>query len=481
MKIKSVKPIGREKTLDLEVNHYLHQYYCNGLLTSNSHSVSYTYVSFREYWLKAHYDAEFNVALLNNTPLQKEKKGESIIAGYLTEMIKKGFTIHRPNINESERNFTLKSDTDIIWGLNWVKNLTDKSIFDIISDRELNGGFESVQDFYNRIGASVLNKRVLEGLVWSGALDDFIEDGSFENRFHLYNYIFKTLKKTSKVEPPKQSEEELIDREIDYITISFQEMQNFSKTRNDWEERTGIEIDHLFRVEDEGQYNCIGIVDKLENKKTKNGKDYVRITLRDETKILKMVYVWPWKCKGWDSVRKGMLIQASLNNDGNFIHLIGWTLITQSERQVAIEKQEKEEQEQVEKEKKAEEEVKNKEFIQNFKNIYSKWNTTFSAERKMDKNINQPWLEIKSKYDTYTILVYKFDEEKGIPRKDLIYMKDKFEAIYLVNGEEYLFDMRTFQDKMAKVKSHGDRKKYPKIPDDIEHQMSEQIIVNKLS
>lgn len=443
-----------------------------------SHSVSYTYVSFREYWLKAHYDPEFNVALLNNTPLQKEKKGESIIAGYLTEMLKKSYSIERPNINESERSFTLRSDHEIVWGLNWVKNLTDKSIFDIIADRDLNGKFESIDDFYKRIGASVLNKRVLEGLVWSGALDDFMDD-NLKNRYDIYNYIFTTLKKTSKFEPLKFDEEDIIDREIDYISISFQEMKNFATERKEWEDRTGNEIENLFRVEDEGSYSCIGIIDKVENKTTKNGKDYTRITLRDESKILNMVYAWPWKCKGWDSLRKGMLIQASLNNDGNFVHLVGWTLIKESTKQKEVEKKEIEEKNEEEKERVKEEEEKKEKFVSVFKSLYTKWNKDFEAKRNMDKTLNQPWLEISSKYETYKVLVYNFDEDRGIPRKDIIYMKDKFDAIYIINGEANLYDMMTFQSKMAKVKSK-ERKKFPSL-ETLGQTMSEDIITNKIS
>jgi DNA polymerase III alpha subunit len=430
--------------------------------------------------LKAHYDPEFNVALLNNTSLQKEKKGESVIATYLTEMMKKGYTIIPPNVNLSERSFTLKSNSEIVWGLNWIKNLTDKSIFDILSDRELNGEFKNIDDFYERIGGTALNKRVIEALIWSGTLDVFIDGEVFSTRWDVHNYIFGKLKKTSKFQPLTGSNDDLIEKEIEYLSISFEEINNFGKIRKTWEEQSGAEMDFLYLVEDEGQFNAIGIIDRIEEKKTKNGKDYRRITLRDETKILKMVYVWPWKCKGWDSLRKGMLIQASLTNDGTFIHLVGWTMINQSEKQKQIEEKEKQEKKQQETQEKQQQEQEYKKFLDAFKQIYNKWNKQFDVKREIDDISKQPVLRISSKYDSSNIIVYHYSEEKGIPRKDVIKMKE-YDAIYIISDlGEYLFDMHTFQSKMTKVKSQN-RIKYPNIPGDIEKELPEEVIENKLS
>lgn len=445
---------------------------------NKSHSVSYTYISFYEYWLKAYYDPEFNVSLLNNTSLKKEKNGENIISLYLTEIMKKGYTVKRPNINKSDEYFKLNSDTEIQWGLGWVKNLTEKSIFEITSNRYLNGEYISLKDFFDRVGNKALNKRVVDALVWSGALDDFIE-GKIKNRFDLYNYIFTELKK-GKFDPIEGNEEDEIDQEIEFITLSFRELEKFAEIRKHWENNTGTSMDYLFTVEDEGSYNVVGIVDKIENKKTKTGKDYVRITLRDETKIMRMIYAWPWKCKGWDSLRKGMFVQASLTNDGKFVNIVGWTLINESEKQKRIEEERVTEEKREDEERKQAEEEKRKKFLEKFKSIYTKWSSQFNVKRIIDDVMKQPVLHVSSEYGDWTVVVYAFSPDKGIPRKDLVRMKD-FDAIYIVSDEgEYLFEMSVFQSKMTKVKAQS-RIKYPSIPHDIEKQLSEQVIENKLS
>lgn len=476
--ISEIELVGVEDTLDLEIDHENHRFYCEGISTSNSHSISYTFVSFYEYWLKAHYDPEFNVSLLNNTSLKKEKKGENIVSLYLTEIMKKGYKVNRPNVNKSDEFFKLNSDTEIQWGLGWVKNLTEKSIFEITSNRDLNGEYTSLNDFFDRVGSKVLNKRVVDALVWSGALDDFL-GGGVQNRFDLYNHIFTDLKR-GKFEPIKGNEEDEIDQEVEYITLSFRELERFSEVRKHWEDNTGTNMDYLFTVEDEGSYNVVGIVDKIENKVTKTGKDYVRITLRDETKILRMIYAWPWKCKGWDSLRKGMFIQAGLINDGKFVNIVGWTLINESEKEKKLEEERAAEiQKEKEEEKKVDEE-RRKKFLDKFKLIYSKWSSQFNVKRIMDDVMKQPVLHVSSDYGNWTVVVYAFSIEKGIPRKDIIRMKD-FDAIYIVSDSgEYLFEMSVFQSKMTKVKAQN-RIKYPSIPQDIEKQLSEQVIENKLS
>jgi len=324
MKIKSASPIGTKRTMDLEVNHPLHQYYCNGILTSNSHSISYTYTSFREYWLKAHYDPEFNVALLNNTPKGKESRGESVISQYITEILKKGYKILPPSVNISEGEFSLKSDTEIVWGLRWVKNLPDNTIDKIIEERDKNGVFSDLDDFFERIGKSHLNKRALDALVWSGALDEYTRSGDPLDRFELHEKVYTEFRKDKKYEEDQPSIKKLIEKEIEYNSISMIELSFFVDLRKELEEATGSEANYLFELDDEGEYFVVGKVGKVEDKKTKTKKDYKRISLRDETKMLRGIFVWPWKCKGWQGIKEGQIIAAKLHNDGKFINLTNY-------------------------------------------------------------------------------------------------------------------------------------------------------------
>lgn len=330
MRIKSIKHIGKEKTLDLEVNHPLHQFYCNGFLTSNSHSISYTYTSFREYWLKAYYRPEFNVSLLNNTDKGSKKKGESKISIYVTEILGHGMNIIPPNVNTSGVNFELLDDQTISWGLSFIKALPDNAIISILTERKKNGPFKDVDDFYNRITENgkkkaALNKRALDALTWSGALDDFVDVGGFEDRFDLHAYMFTTLRGEKKYEGDKSSYKLIVDREEEYCLLSLTEMESYQQMRKDLNDITGINVNYLYEVEDPGNYYVVGKIEKVEVKKTKTGKDYIRITLKDETKSKPFIYCWSWKnSSDIFSMKRGQIIHGRIENDGNFVNLVGF-------------------------------------------------------------------------------------------------------------------------------------------------------------
>ena len=100
--------------------------------------------------MKYYYMPEFYCALFNNTDAKKEKKGENVIAQYLTEAMKKGFRIHQPNVNKSEIMFAIDGDKDseqrfdITFGLAWIKGLATNSIEKIVQERKDNGPYASI-------------------------------------------------------------------------------------------------------------------------------------------------------------------------------------------------------------------------------------------------------------------------------------------------------------------------------------------------
>ena len=290
---------------------------------NRSHSVSYTLTSYREYWLKAYYPAEFNVALINNTDVKKEKKGESVMAQYITEITRKGFNVLPPSINNSDVNFTLNKKGEILWGLGAIKNLPEKAIEKIMEERQKNP-FADLEDLTNRISGRFLNKRAIDALVWSGALDEFIDEQMFKARVDIYNHIYVNIRHDKKFTPIASSKKFIIDKETEYCKLSLTESKLFNSLRIKWESKNNIDLNPLYEVEELGNaYKGIGKVVKLENKITKTKKPYIRISLQDETHILKNVYCWPWKLSEDDleALKTGVLIYAELSNESGFINL----------------------------------------------------------------------------------------------------------------------------------------------------------------
>jgi len=255
-----------------------------------SHSVSYTYISFREFWLKTYYDLEYNVSLLNHNDLESS-------VGYITAMINKGYKISYPNINKSQKYFSI-FENDIVWGLSNIKGIPDKIVEQIIEERN-NGEYKSIEDLFNRVKIS---NSVAECLIWSGALNglesnqetDIFGNVLYEinDRYSLSEYVQKSILKNKKFEKKTDS---IIDIEKEYLKISFEEISKFSERKNYIQKKTKVQIDSICDCDSDGKYNIFGSVQTIQKKKTANGKDYIKITIRDETDIMTGISIWPWK------------------------------------------------------------------------------------------------------------------------------------------------------------------------------------------
>jgi len=140
-----------------------------------AHSVAYSIISYRTAWLKAHYPAEFMAALLSSEIGNTDK-----VVSYIGEARGLGIRVLAPSVVESRYRFTVVADPDsadrpaIRFGLGAIKGVGHSAILSIIEARE-EAPFESFLDFLERIDLRLNNKRVIEALIGSGALDDFGE------------------------------------------------------------------------------------------------------------------------------------------------------------------------------------------------------------------------------------------------------------------------------------------------------------------
>ncbi|MGW8283911.1 MAG: helix-hairpin-helix domain-containing protein, partial [Gemmatimonadota bacterium] len=134
-----------------------------------AHSVAYAVISYRTAWLRAHYPAEFMAALLSSIIDNTDK-----VVRYITTARSMGLEVLPPSVSESRYKFTVVDDQRIRFGLGAIKGVGGSAIRSITISRE-QAPFESLFDFCNRINLRLNNKRVLECLIASGALDEFGE------------------------------------------------------------------------------------------------------------------------------------------------------------------------------------------------------------------------------------------------------------------------------------------------------------------
>lgn len=129
-----------------------------------AHSVAYAYLAFQTGYLKAHYPEHFYAAVLSN-----EVDDTAKVFKYTQEMRGQGIALLPPDVNESDVGFTALKGA-IRYGLVAIKGIGLASVNAIIKARR-QGPFKSLFDFTERLEEGSINKRVLEGLVCSGAFD----------------------------------------------------------------------------------------------------------------------------------------------------------------------------------------------------------------------------------------------------------------------------------------------------------------------
>ena len=134
-KIISIKALGKRKTLDLEVNHKDHNFYAEGLVSSNSHSISYAILAAWTTYLKFKYPHEFFLALLRLSKYEPDSHKE--INKISKELVYFDIELLPPDLAKSALDFKIE-DSNIRFGLNSIKGVSEKTLESLQSFRETN-------------------------------------------------------------------------------------------------------------------------------------------------------------------------------------------------------------------------------------------------------------------------------------------------------------------------------------------------------
>lgn len=135
---------------------------------NKSHSVAYALVAYETAYLKAHWRAQYYAAFLNSIIGDSDK-----LSWYISVCKNDNIKILAPDVNESGRDFTVLPNKTIRFGLAGIKSTGGAAVEAIISARSEGGPFTSLTDFCCRVNMRVVNKRVVEHLIKSGAMDSF--------------------------------------------------------------------------------------------------------------------------------------------------------------------------------------------------------------------------------------------------------------------------------------------------------------------
>jgi DNA polymerase-3 subunit alpha len=149
--------------------------YFAGYGFNKSHSTAYAFLAYQTAFLKANYPSHFTAALLTIEAQNTDK-----LAMYLSEARERGITVLPPDINESQLHFSVEKRADgsrpVRFGLTAIKGLGEGAIAAILAARdELGGRIPSLHTLCETLDLRLVNKRVFEALVKSGACDSLVQ------------------------------------------------------------------------------------------------------------------------------------------------------------------------------------------------------------------------------------------------------------------------------------------------------------------
>jgi DNA polymerase-3 subunit alpha len=140
---------------------------------NKSHAAAYALVSYQTAWLKAHYPAEFMAATISSDMDNTDKVVtfiNEVRELFVDEVRHIGVVMKPPNVNSSEFMFVTSDPRTIEYGLGAIKGVGQGVCESIVAER-LHGPYTDLADFCRRVDPAKLNRRVLEALILSGALD----------------------------------------------------------------------------------------------------------------------------------------------------------------------------------------------------------------------------------------------------------------------------------------------------------------------
>jgi DNA polymerase III alpha subunit/intein/homing endonuclease len=310
---------------------------------NRAHSFAYGYLAYQTAYLKAYYPTHFLAAVLSN-----ELNNTAKVVKYISEARSQGIEILPPDVNASFDNFTANDNT-IRFGLAAIKGIGQGAVASIVEARNTGGDFKSIFDFTERVDSKAVNKRVLEGLVKSGAfdasagthhraqlfaaIDAAIESGQRAQKSKASGQVslFGAMMETMTIaEPPLPNVEEWPKQELlkgEKETLGFyisgHPLQGYEAAMKDI---ANADVDSLATNFHHGAQVCLGgIIIEQAVRTTKKGDRFALLQIEDQYGSVKVV-VWPETYKKSASVLQEnapILVRGRLEiDDGGAMSII---------------------------------------------------------------------------------------------------------------------------------------------------------------
>src|SRR5689334_20502175 len=141
---------------------------------NKSHSTAYAFLAYQTAYLKANYPWYFAAALFTIEAQNTDK-----LAMYLGEARERGIPVLPPDVNQSQLRFTVEPERGVRFGLTAIKNVGEGAIESLLQVRKAQGRIQSLTALCEALDLRLVNKRVFESLVKSGACDSLAHETGY--------------------------------------------------------------------------------------------------------------------------------------------------------------------------------------------------------------------------------------------------------------------------------------------------------------
>lgn len=156
-----------------------------------SHASCYAMIAYWTAYLKAHYPDAFMAALMTSDYDNIDR-----LAIEISECRHMAIRVLPPDVNESFVEFAVvPGKSSIRFGMSAIKNVGTGAVEEIIRAREADGPFKSLEDFLARVNLRLVNRKTLESLIKTGALDRFGDRGLLAENLDAIMAVASKLQK----------------------------------------------------------------------------------------------------------------------------------------------------------------------------------------------------------------------------------------------------------------------------------------------
>ncbi|MDQ3089766.1 MAG: DNA polymerase III subunit alpha [bacterium] len=267
---------------------------------NKAHAASYGRMAYQTAWLKANYPEIYMSAVLTADSGDVERIGTMI-----AECKRLGIPVLPPSVNESFSAFTVVNNPGephkIRFGLTTIKNFGQGISTSIIEERKRGGRFLTLIDFLDRLKDKNLNKKSLEALIKSGAMDEFGERGVLcANIDNLLSYfreknnaptnqtsLFGIMSDTSSIptlkliDSPAMTQKETLfaEKELLGLYISGHPLEEYREKI----EMKGNKIESLGDCEENKECIIAGIIESIREVVTRKNERMLFLSVADFT------------------------------------------------------------------------------------------------------------------------------------------------------------------------------------------------------